>query len=140
MFSSGSVLRPPQLKPSVNPFLKVTIPDEIEESKKEKDSNEEKEEKPKDEKEAPMFVPLGSANASTRAPNPVTQPQGATSTSNASGFVFGQNLSERVMMQENVNNGETSSDHSATNGTELLFTNAAASVKENNLVSNCYKS
>ncbi|KOB65085.1 Ran-binding protein 3, partial [Operophtera brumata] len=75
---------------------------------------------------------LGSANAASRS-NPVTQPQGATTTSNASGFVFGQNLSERVMMQENINNGEASSDHSSTNGTtELLFTNAAASVKENN--------
>lgn len=118
------------------------IPDDIEESKKENESNEGRltEEKPKEEPDRPMFVPLGSANASARPANPVTQPQGATSTSNASGFVFGQNLSERVMMQENVNNGEASSDHSSTNGTELLFTNAAASVKESNQVSYCFNS
>lgn len=116
----------------------MPIPDETKDSKNEKESPNDdrlKEDEPKGKIEAPMFVPLGSANASSRTANPVTQPQGATSTSNASSFVFGQNLSARVMMQENVNNGEASSDHSSSNGTtELLFTNAAASVKENNQV------
>lgn len=125
------------MKPSINPFLKVATPEETKDSKNKKEASNEdrlKEENSKEETEAPMFVPLGSANATSRS-NPVTQPQGATTTSNASGFVFGQNLSERVMMQENVNNGEASSDHSSSNGTtELLFTNAAASVKENNQV------
>lgn len=108
----------------------MTTPEETKSTKDETEVSNERlnEEKSKEESEAPKFVPLGSANASSRSSS-VTQP--ATSTSNASGFVFGQNLSERVVMQKNVNNGE----HSSSNGTtDLLFTNAAASVKENNQV------
>ncbi|CAG9785223.1 unnamed protein product [Diatraea saccharalis] len=138
----GSVLRPPQLKATTNPFLKVT---ENLESDSEKDKNKEKTESEidekhnedrlkenKDEPEAPKFIPLGSANVTPRTNNPVAAP--VQPASGSSGFVFGQNLSERVVLNENLNNGEASAvDHSSTNGaTELLFTSAVASVKENN--------
>lgn len=133
---SGSVLRPSQLKPGTNPFLKVT-------EEKEEKVDEDETETPADDRlndkedaEAPKFVPLGSANVTPRttAPAPATA-QPATSNS-SSGFVFGQNLSERVVMQQNMNNGEAAPlDHSSTNGTtELLFTSAAASVKDSNQV------
>ncbi|XP_061709793.1 ran-binding protein 3 [Cydia pomonella] len=130
----GSILRPSQLKPGTNPFLKVTDTEEAE--KKEKADNET--EKPKGEErlteskeDAPKFVPLGATSSaprtSTQVPAP-TQPASGTS-----GFVFGQNLSERVVIQDSVNNGDAGpSEHSMKNGTsELLFTSAAASVKEN---------
>ncbi|XP_063378944.1 ran-binding protein 3 [Cydia fagiglandana] len=130
----GSILRPSQLKPGNNPFLKVTDTEEAE--KKEKADNET--EKPKGEErltetkeDAPKFVPLGATSSasrtSTQVPAP-TQPASGTS-----GFVFGQNLSERVVIQDSVNNGDAGpSEHSMKNGTsELLFTSAAASVKEN---------
>ncbi|KAI5638651.1 ran-binding protein 3 [Phthorimaea operculella] len=63
--------------------------------------------------------------------NPVPAPA-QPAASSSSGFVFGQNLSERVVI-ENMNNGEVGAvDHSSANGTtDLLFTSAAASVKEN---------
>ncbi|XP_048485133.1 ran-binding protein 3 [Plutella xylostella] len=129
----GSVLRPPQLKPTSNPFLKVTE-EKVEEKKNEEEKNtDDVEEKVKeDAAEAPKFMPLGSSNATPRSANPVPAPaQAATS---STGFVFGQNLSERVVMKENVNNGDADAEHSSSNGTsELLFTSAAASsVKENN--------
>lgn len=86
----------------------------------------------KEEPEAPKFMPLGVSNVTSRNSNPVPSPAQPAATSSAS-FVFGQNLSERVVIKENVNNGDTdSSDHSASNGTsELLFTSAAATVKDN---------
>ncbi|CAH2992022.1 unnamed protein product [Chilo suppressalis] len=139
----GSVLRPPQLKATTNPFLKVTetfeAESEKEKSKEKSDGETEektedrlKDNKDKDESEAPKFIPLGSANVTPRTNNPVTAP--AQPASSSAGFVFGQNLSERVVLNENVNNGEASAvDHSSTNGaTELLFTTAVASAKENN--------
>ncbi|CAH2075107.1 unnamed protein product, partial [Iphiclides podalirius] len=132
----GSVLRPPQLKANANPFYKhAEVPDEIET---------EKETQPetiaidrlleKKEVEPLKFVPLGSGVATSKASNPAPTPAQPTTTTSSSGFVFGQNLSERVVMVESVINGEaSSSEHSTSNGTtELLFTNAAASVKENN--------
>lgn len=75
-----------------------------------------------------------------RTTNPVPPPPQPTTSSSSEGFVFGQNLSERVVIQENVNNGEALAvDHSSSNGTsELLFTSAAASVKENSQVSGYY--
>ncbi|CAG9560321.1 unnamed protein product [Danaus chrysippus] len=129
--STRSVLRPPQLKPGNNPFLKVN------ENKpsvdKDKNSNEETGENRQQEskeEEAPKFVPLGSSNSASRSATTFPAPSQATS---SSGFVFGQNLSERVVIKESLNNGEASVDHSSSNGTsELLFTSAAASVKENN--------
>ncbi|XP_063839416.1 ran-binding protein 3 isoform X1 [Ostrinia nubilalis] len=135
----GSVLRPPQLKPTSNPFLKVTENFEAAEKDKEKEKDKDSEgtsedrlKDTKEETEAPKFIPLGSANVTPRTSNPVVAPAQATASS--AGFVFGQNLSERVVINENLNNGEASSvDHSTTNGaSELLFTSAAASVKENN--------
>ncbi|KAJ0180048.1 hypothetical protein K1T71_004639 [Dendrolimus kikuchii] len=126
----SSVLRPPQLKPISNPFLKAAdLPDNREpKSDKTETPNEDRLKETKE--EVPKFVPLGSSNVSSRA-NTVPVPQPAAS---SSGFVFGQNLSERVVMAKSVNNGDASSvDHSSTNGTsELLFSSAAASVKENN--------
>lgn len=91
------------------------------------------------EAEVPKFVPLGS-NVNARTGNQVPAPAQSTSSTSSASFVFGQNLSARVVM-ENVNNGEANNgeakaDHGSTNGTELLFTSAAASVKENNQV--CY--
>ncbi|XP_053602492.1 ran-binding protein 3 isoform X2 [Plodia interpunctella] len=122
----GSVLRPPQLKPGNNPFLKATEPSEDSEPKTEPE-NSTKETK----EDIPKFVPLGSSNVTPRTANPVPAP--AQPASSSSSFVFGQNLSERVVINENLNNGEaSSSEHSSTNGTsELLFTSAAASVKDN---------
>lgn len=65
----------------------------------------------------------------TSVPAPVQPTTGTSST----GFVFGQNLSERVVIKENLNNGEASTDHSSSNGTsELLFTSAAASAVKDN--------
>ncbi|KAM3962978.1 ran-binding protein 3 [Aphomia sociella] len=131
----GSVLRPPQLKPSSNPFLKAAEPsaetDAKNESETESAVDDEKSNVPKDVAEAPKFVPLGSTNVTSRTANTVPAP--AQPAGSSSGFVFGQNLSERVVINENLNNGEaTSVDHGSTNGTtELLFTSAAASVKEN---------
>ncbi|XP_026751153.2 ran-binding protein 3-like isoform X2 [Galleria mellonella] len=131
----GSVLRPPQLKPSSNPFLKVTEASNESEVKKETETptDEEKLNETKKETDVPMFVPLGSANVTSRTANTVPAPAPAQPASSSSGFVFGQNLSERVVINESLNNGEASStDHGTTNGTtELLFTSAAASVKEN---------
>lgn len=129
---SGSVLRPSQLKPGTNPFLKVT--------EEKEEVNEKETEPPADERlndkedaEAPKFVPLGSANVTPRTTAPAPTPAQPATSNSSSGFVFGQNLSERVVMQQNMNNGEaTPLDHSSTNGTtELLFTSAAASVKDN---------
>lgn len=138
---SGSIFRPPQLKTGFgnNPFLR------IETATKENEAGVSQPSEPKEssrEAEVPKFVPLGSANIASRSnsfvptPKPIAVPE--------SGFVFGQNLSERVLMNEAVNNGATSStsEHSSTNGTPtLLFTSAAAAtVKENNQVCNllCY--
>ncbi|KAL4708408.1 hypothetical protein ACJJTC_019644 [Scirpophaga incertulas] len=135
----GSVLRPPQLKPTTNPFL-VKEPES--EAVKEKDNtdvdttenaSETRLTEAKAETETPKFIPLGSANVTPRTSNPVTAPQ-AQPTPSSAGFIFGQNLSARVVLNEPVNNGEaSSSEHSSTNGaTELLFTSAVASVKESN--------
>ncbi|XP_059048392.1 ran-binding protein 3 [Achroia grisella] len=130
----GSVLRPPQLKTSGNPFLKVN--DTSNESEVNKDTEsatnaDEKLNETKKDVDAPMFVPLASGNVTSRTASTVPAPTQPASSS--SGFVFGQNLSERVVINESLNNGEASTaDHGTTNGTtELLFTSAAASVKEN---------
>ncbi|XP_072940260.1 uncharacterized protein RanBP3 [Epargyreus clarus] len=135
----GSVLRPPQLKPSANPFLKVSdnVLEETEPNLNKDNETKPSEDRLKDTKEdaeAPKFVPLGSANVTPRTSNQVPAPSQPTTSASSSGFVFGQNLSQRVIMNEVVNNGEAGGDdHSSSNGTtELLFTSAAASVKENN--------
>lgn len=129
-------MRPSQLKPGTNPFLKVT-----EEKEEKVDDNET--EPPADDRlndkedaEAPKFVPLGSANVTPRTTAPAHAPAQPATSNSSSGFIFGQNLSERVVMQQNMNNGEAAPlDHSSTNGTtELLFTSAAASVKDINQV------
>ena len=136
---TGSVLRPPQLKPGNNPFLKVS---EADDAKLEKDKDTEGVEdrlKESKEQEAPKFVPLGSGSAAPRSNTSVPAPVQPATSASSSGFVFGQNLSERVVIKENVNNGEATVDHSSSNGaSELLFTSAAASVKENNQVSNMF--
>lgn len=123
------MLRPPQLKPTSNPFLKT--PEADDESKKDKETEKEKSNEKED--TIPIFVPLGSTNTARSVGNPVPTPAQPGTGTSSSGFVFGQNLSERVV---NVNNGESKQDdHSSSNGTsELLFTNAAASVKDNNQV------
>lgn len=130
--NSGSILRPSQLKPGNNPFLKAADATETSDATKEKEEtpSEDRLKENKQEADVPKFVPLGSANVTPRTTNPVPTTQPAPS---SSGFVFGQNLSERVVIQESVNNGEASSaEHSSANGTsELLFTSAAASVKDN---------
>ncbi|XP_014363404.2 ran-binding protein 3 [Papilio machaon] len=133
----GSVLRPPQLKPTNNPFYKHAETPEDVETEKEKPSQAEPVERLQDKKEEvdpPKFVPLGSGGATTRSSSTVPAPAQPTTATSSARFVFGQNLSERVVMADSVNNGDaTTLDHSSTNGTtELLFTNAAASVKENN--------
>lgn len=135
----GSILRPSQLKPGNNPFLKVNeATEDTTEATKEKEetSNEDRLTETKPEPEAPKFVPLGSANVTPRTNTAV--PPAVQPAPSSSGFVFGQNLSERVELKENINNGEASTtDHSSSNGaTELLFTSAAASVKENQEDSN----
>ncbi|KAG6456430.1 hypothetical protein O3G_MSEX009721 [Manduca sexta] len=129
----ASILRPPQLIPlSNNPFLKVT---DTEESSVDKDTDksEDRLKDAKDEVKVPKFVPLGSSNVTPRTSNQVPIPPQPTASASSSGFVFGQSLSERVVIKENVNNGEPSTvNHTSSNGTsELLFTSAAASVKEN---------
>ncbi|OWR47271.1 Ran-binding protein 3 [Danaus plexippus plexippus] len=127
----GSVLRPPQLKPGNNPFLKVseTKPSVDKDKNSNEETGENRQQESKEE-EAPKFVPLGSSSSASRSATTMPAPSQATS---SSGFVFGQNLSERVVIKESLNNGEASVDHSSSNGTsELLFTSAAASVKENN--------
>ncbi|XP_045764804.1 ran-binding protein 3 isoform X1 [Maniola jurtina] len=122
----SSVLRPAQLLSGNNPFLKVS---ETDKSNKKKDTEGSPE--TTQEAEAPKFVPLGTTNATPRTTTSVPAPAQPPSTS-SSGFIFGQNLSERVVIKETVNNGDASVDHSSSNGTsELLFTSAAASVKEN---------
>lgn len=129
---TGSILRPSQLKTGANPFLKVTdtfgLTDSKATEKKEETSNDDRL-KETQEAEAPKFVPLGSTNV-TRISN---APSGAQTPSSSSGFVFGQNLSARVELKESVNNGEASSaeDTTSNKSTELLFSNAAASVKDN---------
>lgn len=131
----GSILRPSQLKPGANPFLKVTesaLGDVDTKEKQEEAINENRlNENESQEAEAPKFVPLGSANVTPRTSNVPTGVQPAPSSS--AGFVFGQNLSARVELKESLNNGEASSTgHSSSNGSsDLLFTSAAASVKEN---------
>ncbi|XP_075970309.1 ran-binding protein 3 [Anticarsia gemmatalis] len=133
-FAAGSILRPSQLKPGANPFLKAAEQTNNEtetKEKKEEASNEERlKENETQEVEVPKFVPLGSANVTPRTSN---VPGGQPAPGSSSGFVFGQNLSERVVMKESVNNGEAAAEeHSSSNGsTELLFTSAAASVKDN---------
>lgn len=115
--------------------MKVGEPSEAVENKNETETTASTEERLKDTKEdaeAPKFVPLGSTNVTPRTSNPVPTPAQPPASS-SSGFVFGQNLSERVVINENLNNGEAFSvEHGSTNGTsELLFTSAAASVKDN---------
>lgn len=123
------MLRPAQLLSGNNPFLKVS---ETDKSNKKKDT--EGSQETTQEAEAPKFVPLGTTNATPRTTTSVPAPAQPPSTS-SSGFIFGQNLSERVVIKETVNNGDASVDHSSSNGTsELLFTSAAASVKENSQV------
>ncbi|CAB3243821.1 unnamed protein product [Arctia plantaginis] len=130
----GSILRPSQLKTGANPFLKVTDTFGLSGAK----ANDKKEETPNDDRlkekeaqeaDAPKFVPLGSTNV-TRISN---APGGQSAPSSSAGFVFGQNLSERVELKESANNGEASSteDTMSNKSTELLFSSAAASVKEN---------
>lgn len=129
-------MRPSQLKPGTNPFLKVTEEKEEKVGENEIEPPADDRLNDKEDDEAPKFVPLGSANVTPRTTAPAPAPaQPATSNSSA-GFVFGQNLSERVVMQQSINNGEAAPvDHSSTNGTtELLFTSAAASVKDNSQV------
>lgn len=130
-------MRPSTLKPGNNPFLKVTEPQEDTNLEKDKETEQPEDRLQdkdlKEEEDTPKFVPLGSANVTARTSvNPVPAPAQPTSSSSSSGFVFGQNLSERVVIQENINNGDVApEDHSSSNGTtELLFTNAAASVKD----------
>ncbi|KAJ8732201.1 hypothetical protein PYW08_014931 [Mythimna loreyi] len=126
----GSILRPSQLKPGTNPFLKITEPTEGSEATKEKDEDTSEDRLKEAKPEPPKFVPLGAANVTPRTSN--TVPPAGQPAPGSSGFVFGQNLSERVVIKETVNNGEaSSSEHSSSNGTtELLFTSAAANVKE----------
>nr|XP_026486005.1 ran-binding protein 3 [Vanessa tameamea] len=130
----GSVLRPPQLKPGNNPFLKVSEPEGGNAEKKNETvtSVDTRLNETKD-VEAPKFVPLGSSSVAPRTTTSVPTPAQPTTSTSSSGFVFGQNLSERVVIKETVNNGEASVDHSSSNGSsELLFTSAVASaVKEN---------
>lgn len=131
----GSVLRPPQLKPTLNsnPFVRVTSGEETKENvdKKSKDESNRENRLKELEPEPPKFVPLGS-NVTSRNNNSVPSSQPVPGSS--AGFVFGQNLSERVVMKDTLNNGEsTVNTHSSSNGTTtFLFTNAAATVKENN--------
>lgn len=128
------------MKASSNPFYKhVEICDDLETEKKKTESTETVTiDRLQDKKEVdpPKFVPLASGGATSRVSNSVPTPAQPTTSTSSSGFVFGQNLSERVVMVESVNNGETSSpNHNTSNGTtDLLFTNAAASVKENTQV------
>lgn len=136
---SASVLRPPQLKPTSNPFYKLAEKSENVETEKENPPQSEPVERLQDKKEevdSPKFVPLASGGATTRSSSTVPAPAQPTTATSSAGFVFGQNISERVVMADSVNNGDaTGLDHSSSNGTsELLFTNAAASVKENNQV------
>lgn len=108
-----------------------TIPDKDKEKEKDSEAaSEDRLKENKEEPEAPKFIPLRSSVV-PRPSNPVVAPV-ESAASSSSGFVFGQNLSERVVINENLNNGESSSvDHSSSNGaSELLFTSAAASVKE----------
>ncbi|XP_013134461.1 PREDICTED: ran-binding protein 3 [Papilio polytes] len=133
----ASVLRPPQLKPTSNPFYKLAEKSENVETEKENPPQSEPVERLQDKKEevdSPKFVPLASGGATTRSSSTVPAPAQPTTATSSAGFVFGQNISERVVMADSVNNGDaTGLDHSSSNGTsELLFTNAAASVKENN--------
>ncbi|CAH0727907.1 unnamed protein product, partial [Brenthis ino] len=128
----GSVLRPPQLKPGNNPFLKISDADEAKAEKEKGTEGVDNRLKETKEPEPPKFVPLGSSSVAPRTNTTVPAPVQPATTTSSSGFVFGQNLSERVVIKENVNNGEASVDHSSSNGaSELLFTSAAASVKEN---------
>ncbi|XP_045493718.1 ran-binding protein 3 [Colias croceus] len=134
----GSLLRPSQLKPASNPFSKVTTDDLSPEKKKEKENeadstNETRLQETEEGVETPKFVPLGSANVTPRTNTTVPAPVGAATSTSSTGFVFGQNLSERVVMKESVNNGDASpAEHSSSNGTaNLLFTTAAATVLEN---------
>lgn len=131
---SGSVLRPPQLKPTNNPFLKATNPEgaNVEKDKEPATSVDARVNETKD-VEAPKFVPLGSGSVAPRTATSVPAPVQPTTGTSSTGFVFGQNLSERVVIKENLNNGEASTDHSSSNGTsELLFTSAAASAVKDN--------
>ncbi|XP_038210636.1 ran-binding protein 3 [Zerene cesonia] len=133
----GSLLRPSQLKPTSNPFSKVTTDDVSPEKKKEKEfeaaGTETRIQETEEDVETPKFVPLGSANVTPRTNTSVPAPVAATTSTSSTGFVFGQNLSERVVMKESVNNGDASpAEHSSSNGTtDLLFTTAAATVLEN---------
>lgn len=134
----GSLLRPAQLKPTINPFLKVTnevTEEPLEETDKQKEP-ESTEGRLKEDTEAPKFMPLAVSNVTSRNSNPVPAPAQPAAASSAS-FVFGQNLSERVVIKENVKNGDMDpADHSSSNGTsELLFTSAAATVKDNQVCS-----
>ncbi|CAK1553477.1 unnamed protein product [Leptosia nina] len=129
----ASVLRPPQLKTNSNPFAKVTSEEpNLETEKKLEAKPDDRLQESKEDVETPKFVPLGSANV-TRTTSSVPTPATTTPSTSSAGFVFGQNLSERVVMKEALNNGEKSDgDHSSSNGTnDLLFTSAAATVKEN---------
>lgn len=129
-------MRPSQLKPGTNPFLKVTEEKQEKVDENETEPSADDRLNDKEDAEAPKFVPLGSANVTPRTTAPAPAPAQPATSNSSSGFVFGQNLSERVVMQQNMNNGEAAPvDHSSTNGTtELLFTSAAASVKDNNQV------
>ncbi|XP_050668286.1 ran-binding protein 3 isoform X2 [Leptidea sinapis] len=136
----GSVLRPPQLKTSSNPFLKTTCETNNTEKENEKETSNDTENRlqiDKDKVEAPKFVPLQVTSSVTRPTNStpaVSSIQPTNSSNSSASFIFGQNLSERVVIQEAINNGNNSTqDHSSSNGTsDLLFTNAAATVKEQN--------
>lgn len=127
---SGSLLRPAQLKPTSNPFAKTVAQESSPEKEKNCENSENKSfeniDNCKENEDTPKFVPLGSANVTTRTTTGV--PTAVTSATTSSvGFVFGQNLSERVLMKEALNNGESQDNHSSKNGTsDLLFTNAAA--------------
>ncbi|CAH4020510.1 ran-binding protein 3 [Pieris brassicae] len=127
----GSVLRPPQLKPTCNLFAKITSEELILDKKIDNEAVASTKDSNDDEDERPKFVPLGNTNVTPKTNTAVPARVSSASTPSA-GFVFGQNLSERVVMKEALNNGESQDNHTSTNGTpELLFSSAAATVKEN---------
>ena len=146
-----SVLQPAKFQ---NPFVKVTeksedseksstadsnkdkdVPKESEKNPNEKDNEKEekKEEKEKEkEKEPPKFLALSASSETLGSENSINSNSVGASASTP-GFVFGQNLKERVTVahdadsSDSTDKDEPKAEHSNENGSsELMFSNAAA--------------
>lgn len=126
-----------------NPFAAATSkdPNESSEEVKTETNNITEEKKPADNDIVPKFVPLHTSKESISFAGG-TATATPTGLSRAGGFVFGQNLKERIVGgPENVGEGTSSasSEHSTTNGaSDFLFAAAVQATTDNQSTSKVF--